>query len=374
MHIVVLCEDFYPTVSGGAHTRWHFSRLAAKDHKITVFTPKTSNTARKERVEGVDIIRPFRAEPSRFPSYAGISIITRIIYSIFLFCYLLLWMKGESVDGVHSTDHSLHWVASAISRLFRIPHVSFVGYSPSIHSVSSWEPRYILEQINFTFFMGNYAFCRTPEVKASIKNAGTDADIVHGILDHESIVKAATSVNRAELRDNYDIEKTDDLLVFVGRISLLKRVELCIDILASIENGYKLMIVGSGPERDKIEQYVSEKGLESDVQFTGYLPHEKALEIIAAAEGLLVTSKAESYSAVALEALSLNTSVFATPVGVLSQIEHPDLHLAKPKDIPELIRNTEFNDDICLDRETLDDFSMERYTKTILTKFTQLSD
>jgi glycosyltransferase involved in cell wall biosynthesis len=372
MHLVVLAEDFYPTISGGAHVRWHFSRLAAESNRITVFTPRVQGTEARETVDGVEIVRPFEAKPHKLPSYAGIAVVSRILYSVLITFYLIFWLRGKSVDGIHSTDHSIHWTATVVSELYSIPHVSFVGYTPTIHTTSLSNPKVLLERLNFRLFMGDFAFCRTPEVRESLVATGTDSKILHGILDKETIRSTVDSLDRDAVRDEYRVDADDRLLVFVGRITPLKRVRLAVDVVSRLPDGFKLLIVGDGPEQSDIRRYVSESNLDSDVEFTGRLPHEEALEIIAAADGLILTSKAESYSAVALEALALGRSVFATPVGVLPEVEHERLYLGEPTTLPEIIESCEFDNERCVDEETLSRFSMGHYTETILNKFDEL--
>jgi glycosyltransferase involved in cell wall biosynthesis len=99
------------------------------------------------------------------------------------------------------------------------------------------------------------------------------------------------------------------------------------------------------------------------------LLHEETLATIAAADALIFPSHAESYGAVVFEALALNTTVFATPVGAVPAVDHPRLHVGTVDELAEIITQSSIESADGLDTETLERFSMERYTDELLGAF-----
>lgn len=374
MHLVVLAEDFYPNTSGGAHTRWRFCEIAAeKGHEITVFTPRIEGTPSEETVSGVHIKRPFPAKPESLPAYSPISVITRILFSILLFPYVLLWFRGKDIDGIHSASHSMHWVAKALSLYKGVPLVSFVGYSPSVKT--SWKPtpKFLLEWLNLRFFTGEVVFTRIPEVKEKIRGL-TDGrvELLHGILETEKIQAVADSVNRDKIRSQLGISDQQILIVFVGRLVPIKNPSMAVDIIAELPDRYVLVIVGDGPERDKVQNKIRHHGLGGRVKLKGMLPHTETLEIIVASDAVLITSEAESYSAAALEGLALGSHVFTTFLGILPSVKHYRLHVGGVNEIVEEISQTDFCNTWSIDKNFVDNQSMERYTRDIVGSFEEL--
>jgi glycosyltransferase involved in cell wall biosynthesis len=76
-------------------------------------------------------------------------------------------------------------------------------------------------------------------------------------------------------------------LVFLGEIGTQDRVELAVDVLASLvgEHGIdaELLIIGDGPERAKVEERVAEWQLQDRVTVTGIVPYERVPELLATA-------------------------------------------------------------------------------------------
>lgn len=202
MHLLVLSESFYPETSGGAHVRWRFCQLAAKrGHDVTVFTPHEGGLAKSETVDGVEIRRPFPVKPDSTPVYSPLAVMTRITASVLFFVYLCWWLRDRDVNGLHSASHLTHWVGKALSVLYNLPLVSFIGYTPSVEADPSLSPQLLLERVNFRLFMGETVFCRTSNTKMVVKRY-TDGpvEVLHGILNQERITNAVSTADRDQQR------------------------------------------------------------------------------------------------------------------------------------------------------------------------------
>ncbi|GAA0455727.1 glycosyltransferase [Halococcus dombrowskii] len=371
MHLLVLSEAFYPETSGGAHVRWRFCQLAVeRGHDVTVFTPHEKGFAKSEIVDGVEIRRPFPVKSDSVPIYSPIAVITRIAASVLFFVYLCWWLRDQDVDGLHSASHLTHWVGKALSVFYDLPLVSFIGYTPSVDADPSLSPQLLLERVNFRFFMGQTVFCRIPRTKEIIERY-TDGTVVvlHGILNQKRITDAVSTADRDQRRIDLGIDENETLLVYVGRLAPLKNPVGAIEVLSEFPSEYTLAIVGDGDERETVEQAVREHGVEDRVRICGLLPHGEALETIAAADALVFPSHTESYGAVVFEALALNTTVFARPVGAVPAVDHPRLHVGSLDEFPRLLSGTTIESFDGLDTETLERFSMERYTDGLLGAF-----
>jgi glycosyltransferase involved in cell wall biosynthesis len=241
-----------------------------------------------------------------------------------------------------------------------LPHVSFVGYSPSIQEETSLrDPLVLLERINFRLFMGDRALCQTPAVRETISNVSkVNVTRLDGIVDREA-VEAVVEANES-LNMGYNTEGTVQL-VFVGRLVEIKNVSKLPHLVAQLSSSYSLLIVGDGSEQSNVRAAIEEAGVEKRVHLTGQLSHNKALRAIYESDVLLLPSKAESYGAVVFEALSLNKSVLATPVGILPEIEHPNLTIAPFEEFDEVLERININTKEGIDEEAVQRFSVDRF-------------
>ena len=367
MKVVAFAEDFYPMVSGGAHTRWRFCHLATeRGHEVTALTPRREETPRRERVDGVNIVRPFPAKPAGMPAISGVARAFRFLFSFVLLGYALWFLWRREFDVLHSASASTHWVAKLCSLAYGTPLISFVGYTPSVRGEFEWTPAFVRERFNFRLCMGRVVFCRSESVKRVIERSGNaDVRVLHGIL-HADRVEEAVDTNVTAVRDQYGITDDARLLVFVGRFVPIKGPVSAVEVLAELPETHHLVMLGDGPEREAVESLVRRRDLQNRVSLPGEVPHGEALRTMWAADGLLVTSEAESYSTVALEALALGATVFGTPVGVLRDVVHPRLHVGSLEDIAGAVERVAPERTGELDEDVIRRFSMERYADDLL--------
>jgi glycosyltransferase involved in cell wall biosynthesis len=108
---------------------------------------------------------------------------------------------------------------------------------------------------------------------------------------------------------------------FVGRLSRQKQVGILVDafheLLARLPDA-KLVLVGDGPERERVIDRVRRHGIEDRVQFTGVV--DDAEQLMAQFSCLVLPSAYEGLPNVALEALALGIPVVAAEVGDVGDI------------------------------------------------------
>lgn len=109
--------------------------------------------------------------------------------------------------------------------------------------------------------------------------------------------------------------------LFVGRLSPEKGVITLLKAWVALnKSDWRLTILGDGAERAKLEQFVSESGLEN-VEFLGYLPPAKIMEVIQSATAIAVPSQwYETFGRVVVEAFACGKPVLASALGALSEL------------------------------------------------------
>jgi len=378
MQVVMLTGGFYPKTGGGAYVQWELAReIARRGHVITVFTPREDGEQKYEEIDEVIIKRPFRSTPSGVDQSSPVGVITRIAYSILITLYILRWSVGRNIDLVYSSSHTLHFPAKVLKNLLGSSLIQFIGYTPSVNpeEQSLTNILYLMEQVNFRFFMGDTVFCRTPEVASSLSvTSETNVELIDGILRENKIREATSSPVVDEADDLFISEPEGRLLIFVGRLVEIKNPSKVIDVLADLPEQFRLLVVGDGPERVRLQRRIEELNVESRVDVAGRLSHEETLDRIARADDLVLTSAAEAYPTVVFEALSLSTNVFAPPLGILPHVSHPNLYLGNPDSFVKTIPETDPPDSKSVDESVLEQYSIRQYTDRMLTEFTSLLD
>lgn len=133
---------------------------------------------------------------------------------------------------------------------------------------------------------------------------------------------------------------TKQTVGFVGRIAKEKGWTHLIPLaLALREEGSELLIVGDGPQRNRLRRAVDNAGLRDWVTITGFIPNHEVPLAMAACRVLVMPSVYEEFGGASIEALAIGVPVVAFAVGGLQEILRgvtPDLLIA-PEDTHALI-------------------------------------
>ncbi len=96
---------------------------------------------------------------------------------------------------------------------------------------------------------------------------------------------------RKHLAQKYDINPNDPMLLFVGRITYLKNVDLIVKALGALKRRgkkFSMLFVGGGEDEEKLKKMVLELGLEDVVKLTGKILDREGLKSIYASCDLFV--------------------------------------------------------------------------------------
>lgn len=107
--------------------------------------------------------------------------------------------------------------------------------------------------------------------------------------------------------------------VFVGRLTRQKALEIAVGAVARVPAA-RLIVIGDGPDRTRLEDVVRSSGSESRITFLGARPRDEALAVVAGADAALLTSAWENFPHSAVEALSVGVPVVSTAVGGVPEI------------------------------------------------------
>lgn len=153
-------------------------------------------------------------------------------------------------------------------------------------------------------------------------------------------VRAERIYNGIHDRDFETVYAREDAVdfLYIGMLRDLKGPDVFIDAFARTERlvGRPLsaLMVGDGPDRNKYEQMMLERGLGRRI---GLLPAMKAQDAFALAHTVIVPSRAEALPYIVLEALAAGKPVIASRVGGIPEIlGRESAALAEPGDAQSL--------------------------------------
>jgi glycogen(starch) synthase len=112
-------------------------------------------------------------------------------------------------------------------------------------------------------------------------------------------------------------------LLCLGRLAAEKGFDLALRAFARIADGFpqaRLILAGHGMERDALQAQAAALGLDSAVEFAGWIAPEAVPSVINASTFVVMPSRSEALPLVALEAALMGRPLLATRVGGLPEV------------------------------------------------------
>jgi glycosyltransferase involved in cell wall biosynthesis len=108
-------------------------------------------------------------------------------------------------------------------------------------------------------------------------------------------------------------------VVTVGRLISLKQIDLLIEAVSRLDD-VGLVVVGNGPERERLEELARRLGVAERVHFAGVSSKQGTEALLSACDLFVLNSTHEGFPYVVLEAMSLGLPVVATAVGGIPEV------------------------------------------------------
>jgi glycosyltransferase involved in cell wall biosynthesis len=138
-----------------------------------------------------------------------------------------------------------------------------------------------------------------PDAKVTVLRNGVDTTLFRPPADR-SAVRAALSVTRP-------------MLISVGLLIERKGHHRTIEAMTRLPE-FELIIVGEGPEHDRLNALITRLGLGGRVRLLGARPHAELPSLYGAADASVLSSSREGWANVLLESMACGTPVVASPI------------------------------------------------------------
>ena len=109
----------------------------------------------------------------------------------------------------------------------------------------------------------------------------------------------------------------ENQIIFAGRLSKEKGVEILLETATHLPDNYHLLIAGSGPLEEKVRNLADEK---TNVHYLGYQSKQNVLSLIQGSDLLIQPSLEEGMSSTLLEAMACGTCILASNIEGISEI------------------------------------------------------
>lgn len=300
MNILQVAPDYYPQVGGiERHVQSISEELVALGHRVTVVTMSAGHgVPLVEQVNGVSILR-LKAigygRTYRVPLGLGRYVVER----------------GDAFDLVHVHGyHALMLPIVAVARPRRLVMTPHSNDSP--HSA-------LARALHWPY---------SPIARWSLYRA--DAVICVSVAEQERLaarlripigrlVVVGNGVSR-HWSQGSDTRKDAHLLLAVGRLEKYKHVEHAISVLAHLPRDYRLVVVGEGRERARLESRARREGVSDRVTLVGAVDDAELTRWYSRGSVLLTMSAAEAFGLTVLEALCANCSVVCSDIPAFREL------------------------------------------------------
>ena len=280
------------------------SGLRARGHRVLLGVIPGDRFVAMAREAGLELVAGLDLQPRLHPR--GIAADVRRLHGV---------IRDDDVDVVHvhhSHDHWLGWLAGARVRAGRVPVV------PQFHTRRSVTTGRLARWL---YRRTAAAFAVSHQIEARCRDVGFAAERVHWIPGSADLPRFATAADPQPIRDEFKLGAAP-VIVSVARLAPNRGHELLLSgfrrLLADVPDA-RLLLVGKGETRARLEQAVVDLGLSDRVIFTGYRDRDLPAVLAAADCFALMAAGSDESCRAALEAMAAGRPVVAGRHGALPE-------------------------------------------------------
>ncbi|MBR2670040.1 MAG: RecX family transcriptional regulator [Solobacterium sp.] len=132
-----------------------------------------------------------------------------------------------------------------------------------------------------------------------------------------------TEERKKEIRDEFGISMDEKVILYVGRIAEEKSLDLLIRCFAEArarDIHVRFLVVGGGPDEEKLQEMARELHVEDMINFAGKRPSDTIADYYRAADAFISASLTETQGLTFIEALASGLPLFARRDEVLEEL------------------------------------------------------
>ena len=318
LNILILSWEYPPNIVGGLsrHVAGLSSHLAEQGHEVHVLTAGKENLPPVEMMNGVTVhrVRPINENDDHFlPWIAGLN--------------LAMAFKAEQLvdeldfDIIHAHDWLVGAAAISLKELLSLPLLT------TIHATEHGRNNGIFTEIQrFIHEKEQQLIIESDQIIVCSEYMKVELNQVFALRD-EKIAVIPNGIEPLTVNEQITSvlpELKDKKYIFsIGRIVEEKGFETIIEAAAIAKENkqdFIFVIAGKGPMLKEYQKKVSERGLEGQVSFIGYITDEQRNVLIQGCELAVIPSLYEPFGIVVLETMVLGKPTIVSNTGGMKGI------------------------------------------------------
>ncbi|GAB4339421.1 MAG: glycosyltransferase family 4 protein [Candidatus Abyssubacteria bacterium] len=265
--------------------------------------------AHEANVPIMRVKRAFRGDPSVILRLAGL-------------------IRREHIDVVHTHTVNSNFYGRFAALIARRPAIVTTVHTDLPAVISDDYPNTLMRAavLAMNSFMNRYA-ARLITVSETMRRnmvewgiAPDRISVIYNGVDTQAV--RCENFAGAETRQSLGVTDADEIIIgAAGRLVPVKNFDMFLRAArAVLDRGLcaRFILVGDGPQRDYLEKLAAELGLREKLVFLGW--RGDLARVLSALDICVITSKTETTSLVALQAMALSKPVVATNVASLPEI------------------------------------------------------
>jgi glycosyltransferase involved in cell wall biosynthesis len=297
MRILLLnWQDIKNPFGGGAEVYLHqiFKRLAAQGHSITLLSCVYPGASAEEEIDGIQVIR--KGSRNTFNYRVPVEYRRRFREEDFTIViddinklpfYTPLYVRRPLLGMV------MHLFGTSIFKEASMPAASYV---------------YGAERLALSVYRN------TPLVAIS---ESTKQELLSHGFPERNVYLVPCAVNHATYRQLGDVERTEPLIGYIGRIKKYKSVDHLLRafaiVLKEIPNA-RLVVMGEGDGRPAFQELSRELHIDAATTFTGFQPSDEKVRMLNRIQLVVNTSAKEGWGLTVTEANACGAPAVASDV------------------------------------------------------------
>ena len=224
--------------------------------------------------------------------------------------------RQTPVDIIHTHDLRSNFYGLIAARKLKLPVVS---------TMHGWVENSLKRKI--VMFFGNILLSYFFDVVITVSDKAKERLEKYQptsklITIHNTLATREYRITESDsIRRSLNVPKDVPLIAKIGRLSPEKRQERLLSAVKRVvDEGYrfKLLLIGIGPDEEKLRRMTDEMGLAEIVSFSGFI--QDMLPVYSELDLVVQTSSTEGLPNVILEAMLMRVPVIATDVGGTSEV------------------------------------------------------
>lgn len=322
MNIGLATDTFTPRINGVVQSVLTFAReFRRQGHRVVVFAPE---------FPGLDPEEDVWRFPSRRPRNNPEDRLVNPLHPRSL--RLMRRLPDLKLDVVHT--HTPFSLGGMLLRWARRRGV------PTVHTYHTYFARYVEHYMRplpnrpgqWLVRRVSRAFCNRHNVVVTPSRAMARILRRYGVVSPIRVIPTGVDVEefrsgrRSQGRADWNLEPDAQVLLSMGRISGEKNLDLLLDVLlrlAPVHPRLRLVLAGSGPDLETMQAETRRRGLANRVVFAGYVRGQGRLDLYAAADAFVLSSKTETQGLVLNEAMAAGLPCVAVgAMGAREALKH----------------------------------------------------